>query len=161
MATGNGGPPLSVHDWAKLNPLQVGCSAEYLVTLQFFQDGYNVYKTVVDDHGVDLLVRHTASTKHYEVQVKSSRDWNYIFFPKHKFPLRNDLLAAVVLFLKGQPPEFYLIPAQAWASPSALLVSRDYEGKKSKPEWGLNLTAKTLSLLAPYVFTKTLEHIWH
>jgi hypothetical protein len=144
-----------------LNHLQLGCSAEYLVTLHFLLNSYNVYRAVVDDHGVDLLVRHTNSETHYAVQVKSCRDLNYIFFRKDKFALRDDLLAAVVLFLQGRQPEFYLIPAQARGSPNALLVSRDYERLKSKPEWGLNLTPTNLHLLAPYAFAQTLERIEH
>jgi len=38
--------------------------------------------------------------------------------------------------------------------PDALFVSRDYEFKKSKPEWGLNLTRKAHSLLMEHSFEK-------
>jgi hypothetical protein len=34
-----------------------------------------------------------------------------------------------------ESPSLYLIPFIAWNQPDSLLVSRDYEGKKSKPEW--------------------------
>jgi len=32
-----------------------------------------------------------------------------------------------------------LIPATAWSTPVSPLVDRDYEGKKSAPEYGLNI----------------------
>jgi hypothetical protein len=37
------------------------------------------------------------------------------------------------------------------------LVSRDHEGKQSKPEWGLNLFTKNLPLLANFRFDRMLE----
>ena len=36
----------------------------------------------------------------------------------------------------------------------ALLVNRDYESKKSKPEWGLNLAKTNMSLLDRFSFEK-------
>lgn len=39
-------------------------------------------------------------------------------------------------------------------SPNALPVDREYEGKKRKPEWGLNLSTKNILLLEDYVFHK-------
>jgi len=41
-----------------------------------------------------------------------------------------------------------------WAEPDSLFVSRDYPGKKSQPEWGLNLAKKYLPLLKEYEFSK-------
>jgi hypothetical protein len=38
-------------------------------------------------------------------------------------------------------------PINAWNQPDSLPVSRDYEGKKSRPEWGLNILEKNLPLL--------------
>ena len=114
-----------------MNSLQLGCSAEYLVTLHFLLHGYNVYRAVVDDHGVDLLVRHTNSAMHYEVQVKSCRDLNYIFFRKDKFVLRDNLLAAVVLFLQGKQPTGRFVSAQSVTDLLIFLcgpVARDMTG---------------------------------
>ncbi len=36
-------------------------------------------------------------------------------------------------------PTLFLFPSLAWAEPKAPFTSYDYEGKKSKPEYGLNL----------------------
>ena len=48
-------------------------------------------------------------------------------------PLDSSQRAAVVRFETGEPPKLYVIPSTAWRRPDRLLVSRDYEGKKSKP----------------------------
>jgi hypothetical protein len=71
---------------------------------------------------------------------------------KTKFTLRKERLLALVLLDEDQPPDLYLIPATSWLCPNALLVDRDYEGLKSKPEWGVQLSGRTRPLLAPYRF---------
>jgi hypothetical protein len=55
------------------------------------------------------------------------------------------------------PPKIYLIPSSVWSKPNNLFVSRDYEGKKSKPEWGLNLSKKNLPLLTQFEFEKVVQ----
>ncbi len=139
------------YNWDRLNHLQLGRYAEYFAKMEFTLYGFDVYTTEVDDRGIDFVVRRD-SDRYYDVQVKSSRNLNYIFFPKDKFDLRDNLLAAVVLFLDGEAPQLYLIPSIAWSEQDALLMSRDYEGKKSRPEWGLNLSQKNLPLLASFSF---------
>jgi len=62
------------------------------------------------------------------------------------------LYASVVLLMDDNPAALFLIPSTVWAQPTDLFVSRDYEGLKSKPEWGLNLSQKNLPLLEPYRF---------
>ncbi|AEA47642.1 hypothetical protein [Archaeoglobus veneficus] len=130
------------YNWSRLNRLQIGRYAEYFVKMEFTLFGFEVYTAEVDDRGIDFVVR--KDNRYYDVQVKSARGLNYIFFPKDKFSPRDNLLAAIVLFFDGEPPQLYLIPSKEWLKPNALLVSRDYEGKKSKPEWGLNLSKKNL-----------------
>jgi hypothetical protein len=105
----------------------------------------------VDDKGIDFVIRKHES-QYYDVQVKSARKLSYIFLPKEKFAPSKNLLAAIVLFTDDEPPSLYLVPSTVWLEPNALFVSRDYVGKKSKPEWGLNLSKSNLALLAPYAF---------
>lgn len=119
--------------------------------MAFTLHGFDVYSAEVDDKGIDFVVRKDAK-RYYDVQVKSARDLNYIFFWKDRFAPRENLLAAIVLFSDGSEPALYLIPSIAWLKPNALLVDRDYEGKKSKPEWGLSLSKRALSLLKEYEF---------
>ena len=61
-----------------------------------------------------------------------------------------------MLFLAGRPPNVFVIPSTTWLSPErpSLLVSRDYEGKTSKPEWGLKLSVRSVSSLEPFAFDR-------
>ena len=145
------------YNWNCLSRLQIGRYAEYFVKMEFTLFGFEVYTAEVDDRGVDFVIR--KDDRYYDVQVKSARGLNYIFFPKDKFNPRDNLLAAIVLFFDGEPPQLYLIPSKEWLKPNALLVSRDYEGKKSKPEWGLNLSKKNLPLLSRFAFDKIVQEL--
>src|SRR5438128_2318526 len=125
------------YDWSRLTPLQLGRYAEYLAKMEFTLYGFDMYTSEVDDKGIDFVIRKDADV-YYDIQVKSSRKLNYIFIRKDKLTLRERLLITVLLFFQGKPPQIYLVPSTVWANPNSLFVSRDYEGKKSKPEWGLN-----------------------
>lgn len=144
--------------WEKLNHLQVGRFAEYLVKMSFSMEGFEVYTPEVDDHGVDMIARRKGGL-FYDVQVKSIRGFQYIFFPEEKFKLRKELLAVVVLFpkngeIKSHEPELFLIPSEDWKSTNGLLCYHGYKeaGQKSKPEYGLNISAKNKQLLDGYSF---------
>lgn len=124
------------HKWSRLSHLQIGRYAEYFVKMEFTLFGFDVYSAEVDDRGIDFVIRQGVN-HYYDIQVKSCRNTtNYIFFPKATFDLRENLLAAVVLFFDDKEPQCYLIPSQVWNAPNALFVSHDYLGKQSKPEWG-------------------------
>jgi hypothetical protein len=144
------------HRWSRLTNQQLGCYAEYFVKMEFTLHGFDVYSSEVDDKGIDFVVRKNEG-QCYDVQVKSSRDLNYIFFKKTKFALRESLLAAIVLFSDSEAPALYLVPSTTWRKPNALFVSRDYVDKKTRPEWGLNLSERNLRLLAPFAFEETVE----
>jgi hypothetical protein len=112
--------------------------------------GLDIYTSEIDDKGIDFVARKSAE-KYWDVQVKSVYKSKYIFFPKSTFDFeRANLLVAVVPFVDSEAPVLYLIPAQAWKAPSSLLVSRDYEGRMSAPEWGLQFSRKNMPLLSPY-----------
>jgi hypothetical protein len=141
------------YKWSELSHLQVGKFAEYFVKMEFTLYGFDVYQSEVDDKGIDFVIRREYT--YHDIQVKSVRGFNYIFFPKECFTLRKNLHAAIVILHDDKLPELFLIPATAWQSPSSLFVSRDYEPpRKSKPEWGLGLSAKTKPTLDQYAFEK-------
>jgi hypothetical protein len=151
---------VATNDWERLNPLQLGRYAEYFAKMEFASYGCEVYTSEVDDHGIDFIIKKD-DIHYYDVQVKSIRGLNYIFFPKDKFRLRPNLIAVIVLFISQEAPHLYLIPSLAWQVPNALLVSHDYVGKKSKPEWGLNLSHKNMALLSRYEFDATANSLLH
>jgi hypothetical protein len=139
------------YSWSRLNKQQVGRFAEYFAKMEFALYGFEVYTAEVDDRGIDFVARY-GSGGFYEVQVKSARETNYVFMQKSKFPIRADRLLALVMLEEEKAPDLYLIPATAWLEPNALLVGRDYEGLKSPPEWGVQLSERNRPLLSSYGF---------
>jgi len=149
---------MNKYNWSRLNHLQLGQYAEYFAKMEFTLYNFDVYTSEVDDKGIDFVIRKDEN-QYYDVQVKSVRRFNYIYYPKKTFTLRGNLLAVVVLFHEGKLPKMYLIPSTEWNEPNALLASRDYEGKESPPEWGLNLSKKNCPLLDNYEFDEMIKRL--
>lgn len=148
-------------NWSKLNKLQIGRYAEYFAMMEFASYGFEVYTSEVDDHGIDFVVK-TKDRIFLEVQVKSIRksSVNYVFMQKDKWDINSpDTYLALLLFEDGKLPEIYLVPAIAWKAPNALFCDKNYEGLKSKPEYGLNLSKKNMPLLGAYKLEVVLEQI--
>ena len=74
------------------------------------------------------------------------------FYAEKKFELREHLYLALGLLSDGQLPELYLIPSTDFRKKNSLFANHDFEGLKSRPEWGLNISKKNMSLLKPYLF---------
>ena len=146
------------YNWNKLNRQQVGAFSEYFVKMELTMYGFQVYTTEVDDRGIDFVARYNGGP-FLTIQVKSVRELGYVFMQKKKFQLTKDMYLALVILNEGKEPDLYLIPAKAWQSPNELLVDRNYEGKKSKPEWGINISGKNMPLLDAYSFSQVTEAI--
>ena len=140
-------------NWSKLNHLQLGRYAEYYAKMEFASYGFEVYASEVDDHGVDFIAKQPGEKRFYEVQVKSVRNYGYIYMAKSKMPeLLEDRLVCYLHFIDGQLPDVLVIPAIAWKNPNVVLVDRKYDkpGQKSEPEWGINISKKNYNLLDEY-----------
>jgi len=146
------------YNWKNLNSQQIGTFAEYFVKMELTMHGFQVYTTEVDDRGIDFVTRYETQP-FVSVQVKSILRANYVFLRKDKFALSKDMILALVLFQEGSEPGLYFIPSSVWKSPNALFVSRDYIGKKSAPEWGLNISQKNMPLLEQYSFDRMMEKL--
>lgn len=144
------------YSWSRLNSHQVGRFAEYFVKMEFALYGFEIYSSEVDDRGIDFVARHKTGP-FYEVQVKSMRKTNYVFMPKDKFPIQPHKLLALVILAEDEAPELFVIPAIAWLNPDVLLKDYDYEEKKSKPEYGIQLSKKSRPLLDKYEFAKAIK----
>jgi hypothetical protein len=131
------------HLWSRLNRLQLGRYAEYVVKMELVLRGCDVFTSEVDDHGIDFVVR-TRSGRHFDVQVKSFRleagkGAPYVFLQKRKFEVGPSLLLALVQFVDGEPPILYLVRSCVGTVPNPIFESRDYgDGRKSLPEWGID-----------------------
>ena len=140
------------YNWKKLNRQQVGAYSEYFVKMEMTMHGFQVYSTEVDDRGIDFIARYEKGP-FLSIQVKSIREKGYVFMKKEKFELSPELFLALAVLYEGEEPKLYLVPSGEWNKPNDLLVDRDYIGKKSKPEWGLNLSTKNMSMLEVYSFS--------
>ena len=142
--------------WSKLNKQQVGTFSEYFVKMELTMHGFQVYTTEVDDRGIDFVARYNEGP-FFTVQVKSVRGFNYVFMQKDKFSPSKESYLALAILDEGEEPNLYLIPSTAWLEPNDLFKDKNYEGKKSRPEWGLNISEKNMSLLYEYQFSQVVE----
>lgn len=133
--------------------LALGAAAELLVASRIALLGYQVYRPLADDRGVDLLVDIGAG-RHVAVQVKAVRHItrSYVFMRKSAFPLQPWTVLALVIYGSSLDahPEMYLIPATEWKTPRPPFTSYDYVGSKSAPEFGLNVRKAWKDELAPW-----------
>ena len=148
------------YNWKRLNNQQVGTYVEYFVKMELTMYGFEVYTTEVDDRGIDFVARRGRGP-FIEVQVKSLRKYGYVFMQKTTFELREHVYLALSLMLEGESPRLYLIPATTWLVPNEVFVDRTYDGLKSKPEWGINISGKNMPAIEQFAFEKTIERIAH
>lgn len=147
--------------WSELNNLQLGRYGEYFAKMEFASYGLDVYTSEVDDHGIDFVIKNKLG-KFFEIQVKAIRleKTGYVFMRKDKFNIEQDnLLLMLLLFEEGKLPKSYLIPSKEWADENDLFRDREYEGLKSKPEYGLNISKKNMVLLEQYSFENIILNI--
>ena len=140
-------------DWSKLSGRQIGRYAEYYSKMEFASYGFEVYTSEVDDHGVDFVVKRPGTNQFYEVQVKSVRNYGYVYISESKMKeLVPERIVCYLHFVDGKLPDVFTIPATAWETPNAVLVHRKYDkpGQKSEPEWGINISRKHYNLLETY-----------
>ncbi|WP_202898652.1 hypothetical protein [Actibacterium atlanticum] len=140
--------------------MQIGRFAEYWTKLKLVSEGLDTFTSEVDDRGIDFVIRQEPN-HYWDVQVKSSRNLNYVFIRKDKTTLAENKLLALVLFEDGEEPESFLIPLSRWITPSGIFVSRDYVAAKSQPEYGLQLSRKGLCELEPYRFDAMIATLFH
>jgi hypothetical protein len=137
--------------------MQLGKYAEYFAKMTFTLHGFDVYTSEIDDKGIDFIIG--KKQRYFEIQVKSIREnTKYVFMPKDKFDIHQDnLYLSLMIFRENSEPLAYLIKATEWENENDLLKGKNYEGLKSKPEWGVNISNKNAILLEKYL----LENIVH
>ena len=148
------------YQWSALNTQQVGAYAEYFVKMELTMCGFEVYTTEVDDHGIDFVARRYGGP-FIEVQVKSLRSYSYVFMPKTKFELRENVYLALGLLFENEEPKLYLIPATVWQQPNEIFVEHNYDALdlKSKPEWGVNVSKKNMPAIEGFAFDAVVERL--
>lgn len=152
------GDTVVLHQWDNLSKLQLGIFAEQLFRNQFAMRGFEVLVPEVDERATDFVARSDSGIL-LDVQVKSIRGRGYVYLVKDKWPLEATRLLALALFTAGKPPDLFVIPSLQWKTPDDVFVSRDYEGKKSRPEWGLTISQQSRSSLARFAVEKQLANM--
>ena len=108
--------------------------------------GLEIYDPETGNNEVDFSAK-TSSSRHYDFQIRTVKNFNYIAFPKNNFVPRDNLISVVVIFVENDEPYLFFIPSRTWETPGELFVSRD---NGNGPEWGLNLSYEKRKLLEPY-----------
>ena len=140
-------------NWSILSSLQIGRYAEYYAKMEVASYGFDVYTSEVDDHGIDFVCKKKNMSEFMQIQVKSIREYGYVFMQETKWDINNENLYLILLiFNNDKLPNVYLIPASEWKNENLLFKFKKYEGLKSDPEYGLNLSKKNLYLLEPFRF---------
>ena len=147
-------------DWSRkeLSRQRLGSFGEYYAKMTLASYGMSIYTSEVDDHGIDFV----AETKNVFIkfQVKTVRQGtNYVFMREEYFKITDSTLFLFLLILKDDElPVSYIIPATTWENDSTgMFVYRKYEGKKSAPEYGINLSTKNMPFLDIYKVEKMFD----
>jgi hypothetical protein len=140
-------------NWSRktLSPQKLGTFCEYYAKMALTSYGMSVYTAEVDDHGIDFVAE--SKDAFLKFQVKSVREnTKYVFMREEYFKAHDSKMNLILILLKdGEHPDMYVIPATAWQTgESKLLVYHSYEGKKSDPEYGVNLSSKTMPELQQF-----------
>lgn len=147
-------------NWSRseLTRQKLGTFGEYYAKMSLSSYGMSIYTSEVDDHGIDFV----AETKNgfMKFQVKTIRHGtNYVFMLEEHFNTADKTLFLFLSILTdGEHPVSYIIPATAWENDNtSIFVHRIYEGKKSKPEYGINLSQKNIAHLDKYKLEAMIE----
>lgn len=140
-------------NWSReeLTRQKLGTFAEYYAKMTLASYGLSIYTSEVDDHGIDFV----AETKQgfLKFQVKAIRGkTGYVYMKAKDYNvLDQSLYLFLILLTDGEHPAMYVIPASAWENAETnLFVFHTYEGKKSEPEYGINLSKKNAAQLEEY-----------
>ncbi|WP_156028312.1 hypothetical protein [Candidatus Solirubrobacter pratensis] len=89
-----------------------------------------------------------------EVFVSTQRVGGYAFWTKRRLQPAGHRFVALVLLAEEPEPRLYLVPSDEWLDASPPLTDRDYEGKASEPEYGIEIGRSSLTSLRRYAWTE-------
>ena len=140
-------------NWTRneLTPQKLGTFGEYYAKMTLASYGMSIYSSEVDDHGIDFVAE--KQNGFIKFQVKTVRQGtSYVFMLEEHFDITDKALFLFLSILTdGEHPVSYLFPATVWSNDeTGVFVHRTYEGKKSKPEYGINLSKKNMSYIEKY-----------
>lgn len=149
-------------NWSRkeLTKQRIGTFGEYYAKMALASYGMSIYTSEVDDHGIDFV----AETKSgfMKFQVKTVRQGtSCVYMLEDHFNVEDkSLFLFLSILADNELPVSYIVPATAWNDDtSGMFVHCVYEGKKSKPEYRINLSAKNMVFLENYKGASNIECI--
>jgi hypothetical protein len=139
--------------WAELEGVALMTAGKDLVTERLEGLGCTVTRSSNPIDG-KLGVR-TSGGRSLEVFVSTQRLGGYAFWTKRRLQPSRHRLAALVLLGDDPQPELYIVPSYDWLRAEPPLTDRDYEGRASDPEYGIDLGPASLPSLRRYAWTDT------
>ena len=148
--------------WSKesLTTQKLGAFGEHYAKMLLASYGMSIYSADVDDHGIDFVAENKSGFLKF--QVKTVREGtSYVYMLKKIFNTADDnLYLFLIRLIDDESPESYIIPATEWeSSDTKALVYHDYAGKKSKPEYGVNISKKNMPILSKYKLKHMIDKI--
>jgi hypothetical protein len=142
------------HDrWATLGRVDLVSFGKDLVTDRLERLGCTVVRPTNPVDG--KLEVGTATGRSVEVFVATQRVGGYAFWTKRRPHPARHRLAVLVLLNQGPEPALYVVPSEDWLEPAPPLTDRDYEGRASEPEYGIEIGRSSLPRLRRYAWTET------
>jgi len=137
--------------WERLGRLELIGYGKDLVTERLEHLGCAVARP---SNAVDgRLSVQTSGGRSVEVFISTQRVGGYAFWTKRRLQPSRERFAVVVVLGDAPEPDVFLVPSTEWLEAVEPLTDRDYEGRKSEPEYGIELTPTALPLLARYAWT--------
>lgn len=97
------------------------------------------------------------------IYTLKSRTYNghYVLVEKSEIPdLSSNIMIALVEWINDKPSNLYFIPMSEWENPDlTILKDRNYEGLKSKPEWGIDINQSNKHELNQFLANKIIKSI--
>ena len=144
-----------------MTPQKIGAFGENYAKMIFTSYGAAIYTSEIDDHGIDFIAETEKGIFKFQVKTVRTNKTNYVFMKQKYFSIDDpNLFLLLILLTNNEKPDSYIIPANAWKNHDGFFVDRKYEGKKSQPEYGLNLSKKNMPKLESYRCAKWLEEFF-
>ncbi len=70
-------------------------------------------------------------------QVLARLEWCWVRFGLDQ-TLSETCLIALAIFGNREVPTLFLIPSTVWRTPDKCFANRDFPGRKTPPEWGID-----------------------
>ena len=142
---------------ASSDKLQLGMIGELYAQYIMGSFGYDVFPTIVDDHGIDLIA--VKDNKKIKIQVKTVSVGTYVYFPKEKFDkvMGNNYIILYIRMDKDGKPTCYVYPSNIWYGIDKnkkwnkdQFVFYPYPNGTSKPEYGISGAEKYYNKSSKY-----------